>query len=181
MCFGIRKSTPFHLATLILPIQNQKHPKNVKNACKFILFSHHQFNIRVCYVHAVLLHVKYYYAILLHVKYATMFILWTVVFHFHLFGQFSTDSERNQFSRYPPFAPITLCALPSKDSAHLLFNSNEFFSSLIWHFVHLRSGWSTESLATSWSRRCFNWSMVCGRGEKSRDLRIPQMPNKMAI
>ena len=127
MCFGIRKSTPFHLATLILPIQNQKYPKNVKNACKFILFSHHQFNIRVCYVHAVLLHVKYYYAILLHVKYATMFILWTVVFHFHLFGQFSTDSERNQFSRYPPFAPITLCALPSKDSAHLLFNSNEFF------------------------------------------------------
>ena len=33
MCFGIRISSPFHLATLILPIENHKYPKNAKNAC----------------------------------------------------------------------------------------------------------------------------------------------------
>ena len=33
MCFGIRISSPFHLATLILPIENNKCPKNAKNAC----------------------------------------------------------------------------------------------------------------------------------------------------
>ena len=32
-CFGTRKSTPFHLATSISPIQNQKYPKNAINAC----------------------------------------------------------------------------------------------------------------------------------------------------
>ena len=40
-------------------------------------------------------------------------------------GQFSTKGESIQFSRYPPLAWITLWALPSRDSAHLLFNSNE--------------------------------------------------------
>ena len=33
MCFRIRKLIPFHLATLILPIQNHKNPKNAINAC----------------------------------------------------------------------------------------------------------------------------------------------------
>ena len=32
MCFGIRKSPPLHLATSILPIQNNKNPKNAINA-----------------------------------------------------------------------------------------------------------------------------------------------------
>ena len=40
-------------------------------------------------------------------------------------GQFSTKGESIQFSRYPPLAWITLWALTSRDSAHLLFNSNE--------------------------------------------------------
>ena len=33
MCFGIRISSPSHLATLILLIQNQLCPKNARNAC----------------------------------------------------------------------------------------------------------------------------------------------------
>ena len=33
MCFGIRKSTPFHLAISILPIQNHKYPRNAITAC----------------------------------------------------------------------------------------------------------------------------------------------------
>ena len=33
MCFGIRISSPFHLATQIVPIQNPNCPKNAKNAC----------------------------------------------------------------------------------------------------------------------------------------------------
>ena len=33
MCFGIRISSPFHLNTLNIPIQNKKCPKNAKNAC----------------------------------------------------------------------------------------------------------------------------------------------------
>ena len=33
MCFGIRILSPFHLAILILPIENYKYPKNVQNAC----------------------------------------------------------------------------------------------------------------------------------------------------
>ena len=37
MCFGIRISSPFHLATLILPIANHKCPKNAKNACADVL------------------------------------------------------------------------------------------------------------------------------------------------
>ena len=81
---------------------------------KFILFSHHQFNTRLRYVHAVPFLV---------VKFFTMFFSWTVVFH--LWGQFSTKGEMIQFSRYPPLAWITLWALTSRDSAHLLFNSNE--------------------------------------------------------
>ena len=40
-------------------------------------------------------------------------------------GQFSTKGEIIQFSRHPPLAWITLWALPSRDSSHLLFNSNE--------------------------------------------------------
>ena len=32
-CFGTRISSPFHLATSISPIQNQKYPKNAINAC----------------------------------------------------------------------------------------------------------------------------------------------------
>ena len=40
-------------------------------------------------------------------------------------GQFSTKGEIIQFSRNPPLAWITLWALTSRDSAHLLFNSNE--------------------------------------------------------
>ena len=41
MCFGIRISSPFHLATLILPIANHKCPKNAKNACADALISPH--------------------------------------------------------------------------------------------------------------------------------------------
>ena len=41
MCFGIRISSPFHLATLILPIENHKCPKNAKNACADALISPH--------------------------------------------------------------------------------------------------------------------------------------------
>ena len=37
MCFGIRISSPFHLATLILPIANHKCPKNAKNPCADVL------------------------------------------------------------------------------------------------------------------------------------------------
>ena len=37
MCFGIRIPSPFHLATLILPIANHKCPKNAKNACADVL------------------------------------------------------------------------------------------------------------------------------------------------
>ena len=33
MCFGIRILSPFHVATLILPIENHKYPENTKNAC----------------------------------------------------------------------------------------------------------------------------------------------------
>ena len=33
MCFGIRILSPFHVATLILPIENHKYPKNTKIAC----------------------------------------------------------------------------------------------------------------------------------------------------
>ena len=33
MCFGIRISSPFHLNTLNIPIQNNKCPKNAKNEC----------------------------------------------------------------------------------------------------------------------------------------------------
>ena len=33
MCFGIRKLTPFHMATSILHIQNHKYHKNAINAC----------------------------------------------------------------------------------------------------------------------------------------------------
>ena len=32
MCFGIRKSTPFHLASLTLPIENHRYLKNAINA-----------------------------------------------------------------------------------------------------------------------------------------------------
>ena len=39
MCFGIRISSPFHLNTLNIPIQNIKCPKNTKNACADIIFS----------------------------------------------------------------------------------------------------------------------------------------------
>ena len=82
---------------------------------KFFLFSHHQFNTRLRYVHAVPFLV---------VKFFTMFFSWTVVFH--LWGQFSKKGEMIQFSRYPPLAWITLWDLPSRDSAHLLYNSNEW-------------------------------------------------------
>ena len=33
MWFGIRILSPFHLGTIQIPIQNQKCPKNAKNAC----------------------------------------------------------------------------------------------------------------------------------------------------
>ena len=33
MCFGIRISSPFHLATQTIHFQNLKCPKNAKNAC----------------------------------------------------------------------------------------------------------------------------------------------------
>ena len=39
MCYGIRISSPFHLNTLNIPIQNIKCPKNTKNACTDIIFS----------------------------------------------------------------------------------------------------------------------------------------------
>ena len=39
MCFGIRISSPFHLNTLNISIQNIKCPKNTKNACADIIFS----------------------------------------------------------------------------------------------------------------------------------------------
>ena len=82
---------------------------------KFIPLSHHQFKTRLRYVHAVQF---------LGVKFLTMFFSWTVVFH--LWGQFSKKGEMIQFSRYPPLAWITLWDLPSRDSAHLLYNSNEW-------------------------------------------------------
>ena len=82
---------------------------------KFIPLSHHQFKTRLRYVHAVQF---------LGVKFLTMFFSWTVVFH--LWGQFSKKIEMIQFSRYPPLAWITLWDLPSRDSAHLLYNSNEW-------------------------------------------------------
>ena len=37
MCFGIRISSPFHLDSLNIPIQNIKCPKNTKNACADII------------------------------------------------------------------------------------------------------------------------------------------------
>ena len=39
MCFRVRISSPFHLNTLNIPIQNIKCPKNTKNACADIIFS----------------------------------------------------------------------------------------------------------------------------------------------
>ena len=37
MCFGMRISSPFHLNTLNIPIQNINCPKNAKNACADII------------------------------------------------------------------------------------------------------------------------------------------------
>ena len=39
MCFGFRISSPFHLDTLNIHIQNIKSPKNAKNACADVQFS----------------------------------------------------------------------------------------------------------------------------------------------
>ena len=127
-CFGTRKSNPFHLATSISLIQNQKYPKNAINACantKFVHFSHHQFNTRLHYVHAVPFLVM---------KYLTMFFSWTVVFH--LWGQFSRKGEKIQFSRYPPLSWITLWALPSNVSSALQMAVEKFVCSRmrLWHF-----------------------------------------------
>ena len=38
-CFGIRISSPFHLDTLNIPIQNTKCPENAKNELPVIIFS----------------------------------------------------------------------------------------------------------------------------------------------
>ena len=39
MCFGIRITSPFHLNTLNIPIQNIRCPKNTKIVCADIIFS----------------------------------------------------------------------------------------------------------------------------------------------
>ena len=39
MCFGIRISSPFHLATQIVSIRNLKCPKNAKNKCTDMILS----------------------------------------------------------------------------------------------------------------------------------------------
>ena len=41
MCFRIRISSPFHLNTLNISIQNIKRPKNTRNACLDIIFPSH--------------------------------------------------------------------------------------------------------------------------------------------
>ena len=38
MCFGIKISSPFHIATQIIHIQNLNCPKNAKNACTDMVF-----------------------------------------------------------------------------------------------------------------------------------------------
>ena len=80
----------------------QYYPFRIKSALKshklmrgykFILFSHHQFNTRLRYIHAVPFLVG---------KFFTMFFSWTVVFH--LWGQFSKKGEMIQFSRCTPIS-----------------------------------------------------------------------------
>ena len=78
-------------------------PQTHARTHKFILFSHHQFYIRLLYVPAVQF-------LGVDMKFLTMLFSRTVVFH--LCGQFSTKYERIQFSRYTPLAWMTLHALP---------------------------------------------------------------------
>ena len=46
MCFGIRISSLFHLATQIAPIQNLNCPVNAKNACADMIFIPAQSSLR---------------------------------------------------------------------------------------------------------------------------------------
>ena len=148
MWFGIRISSPIHLTTLTIPIQNKKCLKNASKDNTYFIFV-------ILFITGQFTHCN------------------GCFFHFFQNGKKVFSPQCSPHGHWSRSAPCQ-----SKRERTSWDRSEFTSQNLCCSKSYLSIAWSAPSRSTSWSSLVRSCRRVWGRGEKRRAFKIPQIPKK---